>query len=225
MVIFLGRSMFIIIIITTRLFLIFHFSSSRILPTTTLMADNRSEITLSPARRLVLADLLSRKVQHALCYDSWNKNNIKITIDIYSEAEVREWGLFLGIRSDLLNLSFEQKKLGSKVTRVFWKKKYSSVEEIRGLQGGWWVRHHGRFRTVVLVKKEKIFQDSDPGIEVSLWGSQVCSYMAKGLAEEDIDEGSKSFSTLFYLSLKLSTRLLRIDDPIELQQIYTGESL
>ncbi len=172
----------------------------------------------------LLSTIFFNKVQQALSYDSWNRNNLKITIDIYNEEGVRNWAKFLGLKGDLLDLEFVHKKLCSKKqTRVFWKHRYSSVREIPGVEVGWWIRHHGQFRTVVLVKKREDLTDSDPGIELSLWGCSVCSYQSNDLGEEDIIEESKRVSTTYYLSIKITTRLLQNDDPFALQQLYTGE--
>lgn len=187
------------------------------------MADN-TDITLSPEGRVILADIFHRKVQHALSYDSWNKKNLKVTIDIYSEEAVREWAVFLGIRGEFLDLTFNAKKLDCQLSRTFWKKKYTSVEEFPRIGKEWWIRHHGQFRTIVLVKKGAIFDDSrDPGIECSLWGTRVHSFVSRDRADTDIIEGSKREATLYYFSIKFSTRLLRKDDPVELERLYSGE--
>tara|TARA_R110002050_G_C8739027_1_gene497901 strand:+ start:200 stop:736 length:537 start_codon:yes stop_codon:yes gene_type:complete len=170
----------------------------------------------------ILSTVFFNKVQHALTYDSWNKNNVKIMIDIYSEDNVKQWAELLGV-TEKLCLVFDVSKFKKKQTRVFWKRRYCSVEEIPGMRTKWWVRHHGQFRTVVMVKKGAVMRAEDPGVEISLCGTSICSYIAKDREEEKIVEESKIVSVVYYLVIKISTRLLREDDPDDLEKMYTGQ--
>ena len=161
------------------------------------------------------------KVQHALNYDIRGKT-VKVNIDIYDEASVIEWGKFLGVNKDL-DLSFYPDKTTKKQVRVFWRKRYESVSDIPNVTPGWWVRKQGQFRTVVLVKKGEAIDPIDPGIEISLWGSQCCSYYSHDIGETKIDDRSIQRFDLFQLSIKFTTLLLRPTDSQVLQKMFTGE--
>ena len=170
-----------------------------------------------------LDKIFRTKVQHSLNYDIRSKS-VKVNIDIYDEQGLREWAKFFHVEKEL-DLGFYPGKIQKKQTRIFWKKRFGSVSEIPGLTPGWWRRKQGQFRTIVLVKKGETIDPADPGIELSLWGSQCCSYFSEDIGETLIDEESIERFDLLQLSIKFTTLLLRSHDSADLERMFTGEKL
>ena len=134
---------------------------------------------------------------------------------------LRAWAQFFGVDKEI-DTSFYPDKFKKCQRRVMWKKRYSSVSDVTTTEG-WWRRNHGRFRTIILVKKGLEMTNLDPGVEVSLNYSVTHDFVAKDRAEVEIMWDSVKPFQLFFLTVKFTTTLLRESDPPELEKMYTGQ--
>tara|TARA_R110002050_G_scaffold73311_1_gene157675 strand:+ start:315 stop:899 length:585 start_codon:yes stop_codon:yes gene_type:complete len=192
------------------------------------MADNNN-IIVQPSVCLTfrsLEDIFKAKVHDALVYDVRNKVNVKVSFDIYGESMLTLWSKFFRI-DDINNIDtgYYRDMFRKGQSRTIWKRKYSSVSDVGFLSGEWWTRHHGRFRTVILVKKGETMCALDPGIEVSAHSSVTHSFRATDRAEKEIVEGSIQPHQSFQLIVRFSTTLLRADDTKDIERMYTGQKV
>lgn len=190
---------------------------------------------LSSERQLQLEKVFVAKVRSALVYDTWDKH-VSFTIDAYDEASLLEWGTFFGAKAGDVEIEFakcvprahtrapisfspshlfcREKKKPQTVT--FWKVTFDSVRQLRCSHPSWWVRHHGTFRSVVMLNKG--------GLVVSLGGTSTPSFVSSDSDDSTVYWDTAESTRQFFVKVKMSTTLLRVDNTIEDQSVYTREA-